>query len=80
MRDLVHGPRPEQNQPKPTEPRQRYRQDLGGYSIEDSALALGSRSTGLGNMVREPWAKFHIAECRVFCHETRLQSSPARLR
>ena len=26
MRDLVHGPRPEQNHPTPTELRQRYRQ------------------------------------------------------
>ena len=27
----------------------------------DSALALGSRSTGLGKVVQEPWAEFKVA-------------------
>ena len=30
--------------------------------MDDSALALDSRSTGLGNMVREPRAKFKVAK------------------
>ena len=80
MRGLVHGPRPEQNQPKPTEPRQRYRQDLGGYSIDDSALALGSRSTGLGGMVEEPRARFHVPEWGVFCHTAKLRNHPPCLK
>ena len=29
MRDLVHGPRSQQNQPSPTVLRQRYKQDVG---------------------------------------------------
>jgi len=33
MRDLVHGPRTEQNQPIPTVSRQRYKQDVGPRSI-----------------------------------------------
>ena len=33
MRNLVHGPRPKQNHPTPTELRQRYRRDVGGYSV-----------------------------------------------
>ena len=39
------------NHPPPTEPQQRYKQDVGACSIADSALVLGSRSTGLGKMV-----------------------------
>ena len=34
----------------------------------DSALALGSRSTGLGKMVQEPRAGFHVAKWGVFRH------------
>ena len=66
MRDLVHGPRTEQNHPIPTESRQRYSQDVGACSMVDSALALGSRSSGLGGMVEEPRARFHIAKSGFF--------------
>ena len=45
--------------------------------LSDRALALGSRSTGLGKMVQEPRARFHVARCRVFCHPETLQSDPA---
>jgi len=37
MRDLVRGPRTEQNHPTQTESRQHDSQDLGGCSIDDSA-------------------------------------------
>ena len=40
---------------------------------------LGSRSTGLGGMVEEPRARFHLAKWGVFRHSARLQISPARL-
>ena len=43
----------------------------------DSALALGSRSTGLGKMVQEPRAGFHVAKWGVFFHSAWLQISPA---
>jgi hypothetical protein len=42
--------------------------DVDACSIADSAVTLGSRSTGLGKMVQEPRAGFKIAEWRVFCH------------
>jgi len=42
MRDLVPGPRTEQNQPIPTVSRQRYKQDAGACSMGDRALVLGS--------------------------------------
>ena len=54
--------------------------NVGACSIDDSALARGSRSTGLGKMVQEPWTRFDVARCRVFCHLARLQSHPARLK
>ena len=44
------------------------------------ALALGSRSTGLGKMVQEPRAGFHVAKWGVFCHSAWLQISPARFK
>ena len=43
-------------------------------------LALGSRSTGLGKMVQEPRARFHVAEWGVFCHTERLRNRPPRLK
>ena len=46
----------------------------------DSVLALGSRSTGLGKMVQEPRARFHVPEWGVFCHTARLRDRPARLK
>jgi len=46
----------------------------------DNALALGSRSTGLGKMVQEPRAGFKVAEWRIFCHSAWLQISPARFK
>jgi len=69
-------PRAEQNHPTPTRLRQRYRQDLGGYSIDDSALVPGPRSTGLSKMVQEPRARFKVARWGVFCHPETLQSDP----
>ena len=44
------------------------------------ALVLGSRSTGLGKMVQEPRARFHVPEWGVFCHTARLRDRPARLK
>lgn len=41
----------------------------------DSAVALGSRSTGLGTMVQEPRAGFHVAKWGVFCYHESRQSS-----
>ena len=68
MRDLVHGPRPEQNQPSQLSPGNAI--DRTGWLLyDDSALALGSRSTGLGKMVQEPRARFHVANAGVFCHD-----------
>ena len=46
----------------------------------DSAVALGSRSTGLGKMVQEPRARFKVAKWGVFCHSAWLQSRPTRLK
>ena len=46
----------------------------------DSAQSLGSQSTGLGNMVREPRAGFHIAEWGVFYHTARPRNRPTRLK
>ena len=43
------------------------------------ALVLGSRPTGLGGMVEEPRAGFHVPEWGVFCHTERLRDHPARL-
>ena len=34
---------------------------------------------GLGEMVQEPRARFHVPEWRVFCHTKRLRDHPARL-
>jgi len=48
--------------------------------LSDSALALVSRSTGLGGMVEEPRARFHVAEWGVFSHTARLRNSPIRLK
>ena len=36
--------------------------------LPDSALVLGSWSKGLGNMVQEPQARFHVAKWGVICH------------
>ena len=36
----------------------------------DSAVALGSRSTGLGNMIRQPRARFHVAKWGGFVIKT----------
>ena len=60
------------NHPPPTEPQQRYKQDVGACSIADSAVTLGSRSSGLGKMVQEPWARFHVAKGR--CQKWELDS------
>ena len=46
----------------------------------DSALVRGSQSTGLGKMVQEPRARFHVAKWGVFCHSAWLQISPARFK
>ena len=43
-------------------------------------MALGSRSTGLGKMVQEPRAGFHVAKWRMFCHSAWLQISPVRFK
>ena len=48
--------------------------------LSDRALVLGSRSTGLGGMVEEPRARFHVARWGVFCHTARLRNSPPRLK
>ena len=42
--------------------------DVDACSIADSAVTLGSRSTGLGKMVQEPQARFYVAKWGVFCH------------
>ena len=52
--------------------------DVDACSIADSAVTLGSRSTGLGGMVQQPRARFHVAEWGVFYHLARLQSHPTR--
>ena len=44
------------------------------------ALALGARSTGLGNMLRERRVGFHVAEWGVFCHTARLRNRTTRLK
>jgi hypothetical protein len=36
--------------------------------LSDRAVVLGSRSTGLGKMVKEPQARFYVARCRVLCN------------
>ena len=46
--------------------------------MSDGASALGSQSSGLGGMVEEPRARFHVAEWGVFCHLRILQIHPAR--
>ena len=48
--------------------------------LSDRAVVLGSRSTGLGGMVEEPRAGFHVPEWGVFCHTARLRNSPPRLK
>jgi hypothetical protein len=37
-------------------------------ALWSGAVALGSRSTGLGKMVQEPRAGFHVAKWGVFRH------------
>jgi len=49
-------------------------------ALWSGAVALGSRSTGLGKMVQEPRARFKVARCRVFCHSAWLQITPARFK
>jgi hypothetical protein len=44
------------------------------------AVVLGSRSTGLGKMVKEPQARFKVAKWGVYCHTARLQIHPAGLK
>ena len=48
--------------------------------LSDRALVLGSRSMGLGKVVQEPRAKFHVARCRVFHHTARLRNRTPRLK
>jgi hypothetical protein len=43
------------------------------------AVVLGSRSTGLGKMVKEPQARFKVAKWGVYCHTARIQNRPPRL-
>jgi len=47
-------------------------------ALWSGAVALGSRSSGLGGMVEEPRARFHVPEWGVFCHLRILQIHPAR--
>ena len=44
------------------------------------AVVLGSRSTGLGKMVKEPQARFKVAKWGVFCDTARLRNYPAQLK
>ena len=44
----------------------------------DSALVLGSRSTGLSTTVQEPRARFYVVKWGVFFHSMTLQNHPAR--
>jgi len=74
------GPQPELNHPTQFEPQQRCRQEVGACSIDDSALALGSRSTGLGGMVQEPQARLKVSKWGTFCHSAWLQITPARFK
>ena len=53
---------------------------MDSCSIDDSGLALGSRSTGLGKVVQETRGRFHVLEWRVFRHTERLGNSPPRLK
>jgi hypothetical protein len=48
--------------------------------LSDRALVLGSRFPGLGKMVQEPRARFHVPEWRVFCYTERLRNRPPRLK
>ena len=48
-------------------------------ALWSGAVALGSRSTGLGGMVQQPRAGFEVAKWGTFCHSAWLQISPARL-
>jgi hypothetical protein len=48
--------------------------------LSDRAVVLGSRSTGLGKMVKEPQARFPVTEWEVFCDTARLRNYPARLK
>ena len=66
MRDLVHGPRPEQNHPTQLSPGNAIGRTWVRALLSDSALALGSRSTGLGKMVQEPRARFQVANGECF--------------
>ena len=70
--DLGQGPRPKQNHPMPTEPKQRYRQGEGGCSIYNSAVTHGSQSVDLHKTVQKPRAKFNVAKWGVFYHSARL--------
>ena len=45
--------------------------------LSDRALVLGSRSTGLGKVVQEPRARFHVARWGVFCHQGQVTKPPA---
>ena len=47
--------------------------------LPDGALFLAP-SARLNKMVQELRARFHVAKWGVFCHLTKLQSSPARLK
>ena len=49
-------------------------------ALWSGAVALGSRSTGLGKMVQEPRAKFKVAKWGVFGHWASLQISPAHFK
>ena len=40
--------------------------------LSDRAVVLGSRSTGLGKMVKEPQARFKVAKLGVYCHTARI--------
>jgi hypothetical protein len=53
---------------------------MDSCSIGDSALVLGSRSKGLGKMVREPRAWFYVSKWGVLCHYKTLQVGPARFK
>lgn len=68
MRDLVHGPRPEQNYPTKLGRSTAKGRTQVRALLSAKALVLGSRSTSQGKTIQEPWAKFHVPEWRAFCH------------
>ena len=53
---------------------------VGACFMGNSALALGSRSTGLSKSVQQPWTRFKVAKWGTFCHWARLQSGATRLK